>query len=172
MNIIEDNVKIGKGTRVWEYTKIRVSAVIGDNCNIGNHVFIGEGAIIGDNVKIANGVNIYRGTIIKSNVFIGNNVSFTNVRYPRAWRKAKEFETTIVEDNVTIGANAVIMAGIKIGSDSTIGEGAVVVHNVSQGGFVVSPKAECICDREECLECSKRKEKKRIKHLKLINKHA
>ena len=125
-----------------------------------------QNVIIGDNVRIANGVNIYEGTVIKDRVFLGNNVSFTNVRYPRAWRKANQFMATVIEEDATVNANAVITAGVRVGRGATVGDGAIVVNNVSDGGMVVSPKAECICEREECAECSKRKERNLRKHIK------
>ena len=170
-SIVEEFTKIGENTKIWNFTHIRVSAHIGDNCNIGNNVFIGERVQIGDNVRIANSVNVYDGVIIKDNVIIGPAVTFTNVKYPRHYRTG-ERETTLVEENVTIKANAVIMAGIKIGRNSTIGEGAIVIRDVSEGGFVISPAAECICNQDTCKECIGRKQKKLEKHLNYVARKA
>ncbi len=161
--IIETNVEIGDNTKVWYFSHLMEGSRVGRDCILGERVFLGRNVILGDNVKIGNGSNLYEGTIIRDKVFIGNNVSFTNVRYPRAWRKANQFLNTIVEEGATIGANAVITAGVRVGKNSTVGDGAIVINDVSDGGMVVSPKAECICNREECPECSKRKEKSRKK---------
>ena len=154
-----EGAEIGDGTQVWHFAHISNGAKIGKNCNIGERVYVGKGVIIGNNVHVANGANIYEGAIIQNNVFIGNNVSFTNVKYPRAWRKAWGYVKTVVGENVTINANAVITGGVTIGDASTIGEGAIVVRDVSPGGFVVSPAAQCICDRKTCKECILRKER-------------
>jgi len=168
--IIEDGAKIGDGSKIWHFSHIMGTAVIGDNCSIGERVFIGDGVIIGDNCKIANGANIYKGAVIRNNVFIGNNVSFTNVKYPRAWRKPREFVPVIVDENVTINANAIVVGGVRIGRNSTVGEGAIVVRDVSEGGFVVSPPAQCLCDRDNCAECFKRKEKNKLRYQKNVEK--
>ncbi|MFX0211668.1 MAG: acyltransferase [Candidatus Hodarchaeota archaeon] len=169
--IIEEGVVLGNGTHVWHFSHIMEGAKLGVSCNIGDNVFIGRKVIIGDNVKIANGAVIPEGVVIKDYVFIGSNVSFKNVKYPRAYRKANEYTPTIVEENATIDANACIMPGITIGRDSTVGAGAVVVHNVPQSSFVVGPSADCICNREECPICSKRKQKNILRHKKYAEKN-
>ena len=168
--IVEEDVVISEGSYIWHFSHLMSGVRVGINCTIGERVYIGKGVLIGDNVKVCNGANIYEGTIIKNNVFIGNNVSFSNVKYPRAWRKANEFLPIIVEDNATIDANSVISRGVKIGRFSTVGRGAIVINDVPEGGFVVGPAAQCICERETCVECAKRKEKNLTKHLKYVSK--
>lgn len=62
-------------------------------------------------------------------VFIGPGVTFTNVKYPNA-RQDQEYEQTIIEDNVTIGANATILPSVRVGFGAMIGAGAVVTKDV------------------------------------------
>lgn len=169
--IIDENVTLGEGTRIWHHTHIMDGAKLGVSCNVGDNVFIGNSVIIGDCVKIANNANIPEGVILKDNVFIGSNVSFKNVKYPRAYRKAREYVPTIVEEGATIDTNACIMPGLLIGKRSTVGAGAIVIHNVSESGFVVSPPAECICERDTCVECNKRKIRKLKRKEKYANKN-
>lgn len=164
--LVEKGASLGNHTYIWHYSHISKGARLGVSCIIGDGVFVGKKVIIGDKVKICNGANVPEGVIIKDNVFIGSNVSFKNVKYPRAYRKAHGFLPTVVEENATIDANACLMPGIVIGRGSTIGAGAVVVRDVPEGGFVVSPPAECICDRDTCPECQRRKQKKLNRKLK------
>ena len=164
--IIEKGVSLGNYTRVWNYAHIMQEVSIGVSCNIGDGVFIGRKVLIGNNVKIANNANIPEGVILRDDVFIGSNVSFKNVKYPRAYRKARELLSTVVNEGATIDANAIINPGLTIGKNATVGAGAIVVNDVSENGFVVSPHAECICGREDCQECQKRKLKKLAKHYK------
>ena len=138
--VIEKNVTIGDGTKVWYFSHIRETAKIGVNCNIGDYVFIDRGVIIGDNVKIANKVSIYAGTIIRDRVFVGNNVVFTNVRKPLTTRKGKRLDTIIGED-ASIGANSTVVAGVKIGKKSTIGEGSVVLYDIPDYTFAAGNPA-------------------------------
>ena len=89
-SILDKNVKIGSGTKIWHFCHISKNVNIGKNCNLGQNVFIGEGVSIGDNVKIQNNVSVYSGVIIKKNVFIGPSVVFTNVLEPRSFINQKK----------------------------------------------------------------------------------
>lgn len=132
--VIEENVILGDGTKVWYFAHICQDVRIGTDCNIGERSYIGRGVIMGDNVRVGNGVNIYPGAIIKSGVFIGNNSSFTNVRKPQVGKKGKQLDT-IVEENASIGANATIVGGVKIGKGAIIADGAVVVGHIPDGAW-------------------------------------
>lgn len=132
--IIEEDAIIGEHTSVWYFAHISEGVRIGVSCSIGERSYIGRGVIIGDNVRIGNGVNIYPGAIIKNGVFIGNNTSFTNVRKPLVGKKGKILDT-IVEDGVSIGANATIVGGVKIGKGAVVADGAVVVGHVPDGAW-------------------------------------
>ena len=83
-SIVDENVKIGKGTKIWHWCHISKNAKIGKNCVLGQNVFIGENVKIGNNVKIQNNVSVYSGVKIKNDVFIGPSVVFTNIKYPRS----------------------------------------------------------------------------------------
>ena len=76
-------------------------------------------------------------------MFIGNNVAFTNVRKPRASRSSKKLKT-IVEDNASIGANATIVGGVRIGRNSVISDGSVVIKNVPENTYVAGNPARII----------------------------
>lgn len=120
---------IGEGTIVWQHCVILKEATIGQNCNINFNVFIENDVIIGDNVTIKSGVQIWDGLRIGNNVFIGPNATFTNDILPRSKQYPEFFEKTIIEDGVSIGANATIIAGITIGSYSMIGAGSVITKH-------------------------------------------
>ena len=121
---------IGPDTSIWQYTIILKDAVIGKNCNINCHVFIENDVVIEDNVTIKSGVQVWDGLRIKSNVFIGPNVTFTNDLVPRSKKHPERFETTIIEEGTSIGANSTIIAGNIIGEYSMIGAGSVITKNV------------------------------------------
>lgn len=120
---------IGQGTHIWQFCVILEKAYIGKNCNINCNVFIENNVIIGDNVTIKPGVQVWDGLRIGSNAFIGPNVTFTNDLTPRSKQYPKNFVSTTVEPGASIGANATILAGIKIGRYSMIGAGCVLTKN-------------------------------------------
>ena len=124
------NINIPDNTNVWQYTVILSGAIIGNNCNICSHCFIENRVRIGNNVTIKSGVKIWDGVTIEDDVFVGPNVSFTNDPFPRSKHHDKEFLDTIVCKGASIGANSVILPGIKIGPRAMIGAGSVVTKNI------------------------------------------
>ena len=137
-SIIDENVKIGRGTKIWHWCHISRNVKIGKNCNIGQNIFIGEGVVIGDNVKIQNNVSVYSGVNIKKDVFIGPSVVFTNIVTPRSFINAKKkYLKTVIDIGATLGANSTILCGIKIGKYSLIGAGTVCLKPVNSFTKVV-----------------------------------
>lgn len=127
---ISSYATIGKNTYVWNNAQIRENAKVGKNCVISKGVYIDKNVIIGDNCKIQNSALIYDGVKIKNNVFIGPGVVFTNDYFPRADNKNWKIKKTVVEFGASIGANATILCGIKIGKNAMIAAGSVVIGNV------------------------------------------
>ena len=81
---IDDDVKIGEGTKIWHFCHVQKGAVIGENCSLGQNVNIGNNVKIGNGVRIQNNVSVYEGVELEDNVFCGPSCVFTNVLVPRA----------------------------------------------------------------------------------------
>ena len=120
---------IGEKTTIWQYVVVLPKAKIGSRCNINCHVFIENDVTIGDNVTIKAGVQIWDGIQIGDNVFIGPNTTFTNDHEPRSKKPPENFSRTLIEEGASIGANATILCGIKIGKYSMIGAGSVITKS-------------------------------------------
>jgi len=123
------STNIPESTRVWQYVVILRDAIIGENCNICSHSFIENDVKIGNNVTVKCGVYLWDGITVEDNVQIGPNVTFTNDKYPRA-KQAFELKRTVIKQNASIGAAAVILGGITIGENAMIGAGSVVTKDV------------------------------------------
>ncbi len=136
------SVHIGEGTTVWQFAIILSGAVIGKNCNINCHTFIENDVIIGDRVTIKSGVYLWDGIRIEEDVFIGPAVTFTNDKYPRSKIYPEKFQHTILSKAVSIGANATILGGVKIGEYAMIGAGAVVTKDVPAFALVYGNPAK------------------------------
>ena len=135
---------IGDGTRVWQFSVVLAGAKIGKNCNICAQTFIENDVVVGDNVTIKCGVQLWDGMRVGSNVCIGPNATFTNDKHPKSLRGADrnwECRPVIIEDDVSVGANATILPGIRLGRGCVIGAGAVVTKDVSSGKTVVGNPA-------------------------------
>ena len=79
-SFIDDDVTIGKNTKIWHFSHIQSGAVIGEGCSLGQNVNIGNNVIIGNNVKIQNNVSVYEGVELQNYVFCGPSVVFTNIK--------------------------------------------------------------------------------------------
>jgi acetyltransferase-like isoleucine patch superfamily enzyme len=117
---------------------------VGTDCNICDHVFIENDVVIGDRVTIKCGVQLWDGTRIGNDVFIGPNATFTNDRFPRSKIYPDKFFGIVVDNGASIGANATILPGIKIGSNAMVGAGAVVTKDVPANVIVVGNPARKI----------------------------
>ena len=129
--IIDDNCEIGEGTKIWHFSHIMSGCKIGKRCNIGQNVVVSPQVILGDNVKVQNNVSIYTGVICEDDVFLGPSMVFTNVINPRsAIIRKDEYRKTIVRKGASIGANATVVCGNEIGQYAMIGAGAVITKEV------------------------------------------
>ena len=136
--VIDEGVEIGNGTRIWHFSHIMTGSKIGTNCNLGQNVVVSPEVILGNNVKVQNNVSIYTGVICEDDVFLGPSMVFTNVINPRsAVVRRDKYVKTLVEKGATIGANATIVCGNKIGKFAFIGAGAVVTREVLSYALVV-----------------------------------
>jgi UDP-2-acetamido-3-amino-2,3-dideoxy-glucuronate N-acetyltransferase len=140
--IIDEGSVIGTGTKIWHYSHIMKDCIIGEHCNLGQNVVVSPGVRLGNNVKVQNNVSIYTGVICEDDVFLGPSMVFTNVINPRsAIARKDQYKTTYVEQGATIGANATVICGIRIGKYSFIGAGAVVTKNVAPYELVIGNPA-------------------------------
>ncbi|WP_117881804.1 acyltransferase [Aureibaculum luteum] len=136
--VIDDNCKIGKGTKIWHFSHIMSNCVIGENCSFGQNVVVSPDVILGSNVKVQNNVSIYTGVICEDDVFLGPSMVFTNVINPRsAIARKDEYKKTLVKKGASIGANATIVCGNSIGEFSLIGAGSVVTKEIPAYALVV-----------------------------------
>jgi acetyltransferase-like isoleucine patch superfamily enzyme len=128
------DVKIGDGTTIRDHVNL-YRCKIGRNCKIESFVYIEEGVTVGDNCKIKPHVFIPTGVTIEDGVFIGPNVAFTNDKYPCAigdWKLLNTF----VGRGASIGANSVILPGVKVGQNAVVGAGSVVTKDVPDNATV------------------------------------
>jgi UDP-2-acetamido-3-amino-2,3-dideoxy-glucuronate N-acetyltransferase len=140
--VIDEGCKIGKGSKIWHFSHIMTGSEIGENCNIGQNVVISPGVRLGRNVKVQNNVSVYTGVTCDDDVFLGPSMVFTNVINPRsAVNRKNQYDLTSVGKGVTIGANATIVCGVKLGSYCFIGAGAVVTKDVKPYSLVIGNPA-------------------------------
>jgi UDP-2-acetamido-3-amino-2,3-dideoxy-glucuronate N-acetyltransferase len=140
--VVDGAARIGRGTRIWHFSHVMAGARIGARCSLGQNVFVGGGAALGDGCRVQNNVSIYDGVSLGPQVFVGPSAVFTNVLTPRAFVDRKRaLATTVVERGATIGANATIVCGVRIGEHAFVAAGAVVTRDVAAFALVAGVPA-------------------------------
>lgn len=143
---------IGAGTSIWHLAQIREGASIGSNCVIGRGAYVGSGVQVGDRCKIQNHALVYEPAQLADGVFIGPAVVLTNDTYPRAvnpdgsLQSASDWQAVGVriEEGASIGARAVCVAPLVVGSWALVAAGSVVVHDVPAHALVAGVPARRI----------------------------
>jgi acetyltransferase-like isoleucine patch superfamily enzyme len=149
---LEEAVSIGPRTSIGPGARIRTGARIGAGCEIGPGVFLDEGVTVGEQVRIEQGALLYRGSTVEDGVLIGPAVILAEDRYPRvvtttADLRAEgdpEIEPIVLRSACSVGAGAIVLAGVEVGSFATVGAGAVVTRSVAGHGLVVGSPAHRI----------------------------
>ena len=141
--VVDEGARLGEGTRVWHFCHVEGTAVIGSGCSIGQNAYVGSRTVIGDHCKLQNNVSIYEGVTLGNGVFCGPSCVFTNDLTPRArYPKGHEnFVPTVVEDGASIGANATIVCGHRIGRCAMIGAGAVLTKDAPAHALMLGTPA-------------------------------
>jgi UDP-2-acetamido-3-amino-2,3-dideoxy-glucuronate N-acetyltransferase len=115
--VIDDDVEVGAGTKIWHFVHVSRGARIGKDCVLGQNVYIADEVSLGNGVRVQNNVSLYRGVSVEDEVFLGPSCVFTNVTNPRANVQRKdEFKHTVVHTGASVGANATIVCGHELGA--------------------------------------------------------
>jgi UDP-2-acetamido-3-amino-2,3-dideoxy-glucuronate N-acetyltransferase len=142
---VDENVAIGKNTKIWHFSHILSGTTIGANCSFGQNCVVGPNVTVGSGVKVQNNISVYEGVEVEDDVFLGPSMVFTNVINPRAFIvRREEFKKTLLKKGCSIGANVTVVCGVTIGEYALIGSGAVVNRDVKPYALMVGVPAKQI----------------------------
>ncbi|MBQ7222839.1 MAG: UDP-3-O-(3-hydroxymyristoyl)glucosamine N-acyltransferase [Bacteroidales bacterium] len=135
--------RIGKGTKIGDFTFIGKNVTIGKDCTVYPQVFIGDNVTIGDNTVLYPGVRIYNDCIIGSNCIIHSNVVIGAdgfgfaPREDETWKKIPQTGNVIIEDDVELGANTTVdratMGSTIVHKGVKLDDHCMIAHNVEVG---------------------------------------
>ncbi len=128
---VQDDVRIGAGSRVGSFTLIHAGARIGARCTVGSHCNICR-CEIGDGVAIQTGCHITHGVVIEDGVFIGPGVITLNDKH----MDGSELVAPVIRAGARIGGGTLLLPGIIVGRNAVIGAGSVVTRSVPENEVV------------------------------------
>ncbi|MEW9050295.1 MAG: 2,3,4,5-tetrahydropyridine-2,6-dicarboxylate N-acetyltransferase [Neobacillus sp.] len=123
--IIRDQVEIGDNAVIMMGASINIGAVIGEKTMIDMNVVLGGRATVGKNCHIG------AGTVLAG-----------VIEPPSA-------KPVVIEDDVVIGANAVVLEGVTVGKGAVVAAGAIVIDDVAPYTVVAGTPARKIKDIDE-----------------------
>jgi UDP-2-acetamido-3-amino-2,3-dideoxy-glucuronate N-acetyltransferase len=146
---------------VYPPTVVLSGAQLGTDVVVGAFCFVASGAVVGAGTRIQSHTSVWDGVVLGEDVFVGPGAQFTNMHHARAaFPRSPNWEITIVEDGATVGANATLVAPVRVGKYAVIGAGAVVTHDVPANGIVVGNPARIVGWACECGESLTRTERR------------
>lgn len=137
--------------------RIEPGAYIREYAHIGKHAVIMMGAVINIGASVGEGSMIDLNAVLGARATVGKNCHVGAGSVLAGVLEPPSATPVILEDDVLIGANAVVLEGVRIGKGAVVAAGAVVTSNVEAGAVVAGQPAKVIKYKDE-----KTKEKTKI----------
>ena len=129
--------------------RIEPGAIIREQVSIGDSAVIMMGAIINIGAVIGPGTMIDMGAVLGGRATVGSHCHVGAGAVLAGVIEPASATPVIVEDDVLIGANAVVIEGVHIGRGAVVAAGAVVVEDVLENAVVAGCPARVIKMKDE-----------------------
>ena len=124
--------------------RIEPGAIIRDKVKIGDNAVIMMGAVINIGAEIGDGTMIDMNAVLGGRAIVGKRCHIGAGTVLAGVIEPPSAQPVIVEDDVVIGANAVVIEGVRIGKGSVVAAGAIVLEDVPAGAVVAGNPAKVI----------------------------
>ena len=124
--------------------RIEPGAIIREQVEIGEGAVIMMGAILNIGAVVGRGTMIDMGTVLGGRATVGDHCHIGAGTVLAGVVEPASATPVVVEDNVMIGANAVVLEGVRIGEGAVVAAGAVVTEDVPPNAVVAGTPARVI----------------------------
>ncbi|MGL4970156.1 MAG: 2,3,4,5-tetrahydropyridine-2,6-dicarboxylate N-acetyltransferase [Cetobacterium sp.] len=129
--------------------RIEPGAIIRDKVKIGDNAVIMMGAVINIGAEIGDGTMIDMNAVLGGRAIVGKRCHIGAGTVLAGVIEPPSAQPVIVEDDVMIGANAVVIEGVRIGKGSVVAAGAIVLEDVPAGSVVAGNPAKVVKLKDE-----------------------
>ncbi|WP_448821009.1 2,3,4,5-tetrahydropyridine-2,6-dicarboxylate N-acetyltransferase [Cetobacterium sp.] len=129
--------------------RIEPGAVIRDRVKIGDNAVIMMGAIVNIGAEIGEETMIDMNAVLGGRAIVGKRCHIGAGTVLAGVIEPPSAQPVIVEDDVVIGANAVIIEGVRVGKGAVVAAGAVVLQDVPAGAVVAGNPAKIVKLKDE-----------------------
>lgn len=138
--VVYADVQIGDDFTTGHDAVVRERTSIADDVLVGTKTVVDGTTTIGSHVSLQTGVYVPSYTTIESHVFVGPRAVLTNDPYPI--RHEVDLVGPTLEEHASIGANATLLPGVRIGEGSFVAAGAVVTEDVPPETLAIGSPAQ------------------------------
>ena len=131
------------------HARIEPGAIIREQVQIGDNAVIMMGAVINIGAVIGEGTMIDMGAVLGGRAMVGKRCHIGAGAVLAGVVEPPSATPVVVEDNVLIGANAVVIEGVRIGEGSVVAAGSVVIEDVAPGMVVAGVPARVVKKKDE-----------------------
>ncbi|MEK9197599.1 2,3,4,5-tetrahydropyridine-2,6-dicarboxylate N-acetyltransferase [Ureibacillus sp. 179-F W5.1 NHS] len=114
----------------YQNARIEPGAIIRDQVTIGDNAVIMMGAIINIGAEIGEKTMIDMGAVLGGRATVGKNCHIGAGTVLAGVIEPPSATPVIIEDDVVIGANAVVLEGVRVGKGAVVAAGAIVISDV------------------------------------------
>ena len=134
------------------HARIEPGAILREGVTVGDNAVVMMGAILNIGAVVGEGSMIDMGAVLGGRAIVGNRCHIGAGTVLAGVVEPASATPVVIEDDVMIGANAVVIEGVRVGRGAVVGAGAIVIKDVPAGAVVVGNPARSIKMKDEKTE--------------------
>jgi acetyltransferase-like isoleucine patch superfamily enzyme len=147
--ILVAGARVGERCVVADQAHVRERTSLGDETVVGRGASVENDVSVGARVRMQTGAYVTAWSVVEDDVFIAPCVTLTND--PTAGRRSAgvELRGPTLRRGCRIGAGAVLLPGVEVGTDAFVAAGAVVTRDVPERCLVMGVPARVVPERAD-----------------------